>query len=440
MNQHLKDAVSICKTIMRNGYDAYVINSVLQDDLLNENPEAEVEIATELNFERLRRIFPQANETYDQNSIGTVKEGEGIFRFFPTDTSYAAHPDVSVVKVTPRILKKLEERQEIPFNMACPYIPQDQAREAYDGFIDLNQGLIRFIGLPDETLKNNYLLGLRALRFAANFNLPIGPNTWIAIVRNTRRILDYVPISEIVEEWKKVEAENLWQFVRLLFDSQLLHGLIPELAALSRVEQIKNQSNEKETVLEHTLQIMRYYPEQLPYDWYGTIACLFHDIGKLNTAEYVDDKWTFYQHHHVGAKITRKILKRLLFLPEDIDLICHLVREHMRFSFMLTDKGIRRFKSLDDYPRIIEIARANIKARDDNYTAFNHNMKYLEKADIPEEMSEPLLNGNEIMEFAGLKPGPMVGTIRDALLKAQIAGEVSSVPEAVDFVCTYKKH
>jgi poly(A) polymerase len=440
MSQHLKDAIGICKTIMRNGYDAYVINSVLQDDLLNENPEAEVEIATELTFEELKRIFPQANETYEGESIGTVKEGEGIFRFFSTDTSNGAHPEASVVKLTPRLLKKLEERQEIPFNAACPYIPQAQAKEAYEGFIDFNQGEIRFIGLPDETLKNNYLLGLKALRFAANFQLPIGPNTWVAIVRNARLILDYVPVSEIIEEWKKVEAENLWQFVQLLFDCQLLHGLIPEVAALSRINQVKNQNGEEETVLEHTLQTMRYYPEQLPYDWYGTIACLFHDVGKLNTAEYVEGKWTFYQHHHVGAKITRRILKRLLFLPEDIDLICNLVRHHMRFSFMLTDKGIRRFKSLDDYPRIIEIARANIKARDDNYTAFNHNMKYLEKADIPEEMSEPLLNGNEIMEFANLKPGPMVGTIRDALLKAQIAGEVTSVPEAVDFVCSYKQN
>ena len=30
MAQPFKDATAICKTIMRNGYDAYVINAVLQ--------------------------------------------------------------------------------------------------------------------------------------------------------------------------------------------------------------------------------------------------------------------------------------------------------------------------------------------------------------------------------------------------------------------------
>jgi poly(A) polymerase len=42
------------------------------------------------------------------------------------------------------------------------------------------------------------------------------------------------------------------------------------------------------------------------------------------------------------------------------------------------------------------------------------------------------------MEFTGVKPGPEVGLLRDALLQAQIAGKVTSVPEAVDFVVNYK--
>jgi len=106
---------------------------------------------------------------------------------------------------------------------------------------------------------------------------------------------------------------------------------------------------------------------------------------------------------------------------------------------MLTDKGIRRFKALDEYPRLIEMARADIKARDGNYTHFNHNMKYLERAETPEQMLEPLLNGNEIMEFTGLKPGPYVGVIRDALLKAQVTGEVTSMEEAIEYVKTYSE-
>ena len=171
------------------------------------------------------------------------------------------------------------------------------------------------------------------MRFAANFDKKIEANSWIAIVRNARRVLDYVPMADFLDEWRKVEAENMHCFFGLLFDSMLLHGLIPEIASLSRVKQIKNPDEEiEETVLTHTLNVMKAYPEELPYDWFGTVACLFHDVGKLYVAEFYEDKWNFLQHHRVGAKVARKILKRLRFEEQDIDLICDLVQNQDRKS------------------------------------------------------------------------------------------------------------
>ena len=53
-------------------------------------------------------------------------------------------------------------------------------------------------------------------------------------------------------------------------------------------------------------------------------------------------------------------------------------------------------------------------------------------------MLEPLLNGNEIMEHTNLPPGPAVGAIREALLQAQIAKQVTNVDDAKEFVRKYK--
>lgn len=47
----------------------------------------------------------------------------------------------------------------------------------------------------------DYPLGIKALRYAANFELPIEPNTWMAIIRASQRIIDYVPTARIMEEW-----------------------------------------------------------------------------------------------------------------------------------------------------------------------------------------------------------------------------------------------
>ena len=436
MTLPFKEAFALCNTICRNGHEAYVVNAHLQKKSHTPGAPPEIDIATDLSIDDLIKLFPQAHTTKEPYVTGVLKEAGVFYRFYTADVVEGSHPETTICRLTPRLLEKLDASGELPLHMACAYMPR--SRESCEGFHDLESGLVSFVGLPDETLRRNYLLAVRALRFAANFNIPIEPNTWMAIVRGANRLLDYVPVSDIMDEWRKVEAENLGRFVRMLYDGLILHGLIPEIAALSRVKQVRNDTAAVETVLDHTLEAMRRYPEVLPFDWYGTMACLFHDVGKLFAAENLDGRWIFHQHPLVGAKVARKILTRLRFEPEDIDLICHLVRHHMRFSYMLTDKGVRRFKSLDEYPRLIEMARASIKARDGNYAAFNHNMKIIERADTPEDMLEPLLNGNEIMDFAGLKPGPLVGLIRDALLQAQIAGDVGNVPEAVEFVCRYK--
>ncbi len=434
MSEPFKDAVGICKTIMRNGYDAYIINEGLQKLTIDDKGhEVELDISTELDFKGLVKLFPNVQPSERDGIAAILKEGETTFLFYTSETSNSSHPEECVSRMTPRLLKALEKQHEIPMSAACPYIPK--AQDPYEGFAPLSSGEVRLLGIPDQTLKKDYLMGIRALRFAANYNLPIETNTKIAIIRSCKRILDYVPVPEIMDEWRKVEAENMYVFVSLLFETMLLHGLIPEVAALSRLTQVKNsKTGETEDVFSHTLDVMRLYPEELPYDWFGVVACLFHDVGKLYTAEEVEGRWQFLQHHRVGSKVTRKILTRLNFPQEDVDLICDLVRHHMRFHFMLTDKGIRKFKAIDEYPRLIEMVRADIKARDTTYKEFNHNLKMLERADIPEEALDPFLNGNEIMQHTGLKPGPVVGIIRESLLKAQIAGDVGSMEEAIEFV------
>ena len=59
---------------------------------------------------------------------------------------------------------------------------------------------------------------------------------------------------------------------------------------------------------------------------------------------------------------------------------------------MMTDKrGMQKFLELPDKRRLIELARAQIKASGGNYTNFNHNIKFMERGTKPLSMLEPLL-------------------------------------------------
>ncbi len=435
MKQAFIDAVGICKTILRNGYDAHVINAPLQERLMNAEEPIGIDIACEPDLATLQKLFPSMQAPKVAGYVGYMEEGDVAFHFYPLPVEDASHPERALLRIAPRMVQNVDFSKRIDSYLSR--FRSTDEEDAYAGFEDVKGGAISFVGLPDEMLRSNYLLGIRALRFAANFDLPIMPNTWVAIVRASSRILDYVPTEEIMHEWRKVSAESMWKFVKLMYDAHILQGLVPEVASLSCIKQTKDDGGE-ETVFEHTLECMRRYPEEeFHHDWLGTLAMFFHDVGKLYAAQYHEGQWTFYQHHRVGAKVTRKILRRLHFFAEDIDLICHLVRYHMRFHFMLTDRGIRRFKALDEYPRLMEMTRADIKSRGGSYTYYNHNMKYLERAETPEQMLEPLLNGNEIMQHTALPPGPMIGVLREALLQAQISGEVEDGASAIEFVRAY---
>ncbi len=432
----IKEATSLCKTILRNGYDAYIINTSLQSQLHDMTGLKELDIACELDFETLGKLFPNLVRGAEEEVIGTLlSEETGIlYRFYPTDVSDASHPEMVVRRITPHMQEALRAASEETYGAVMrlsSFLNSDRVIE------DVGCGCVRLAGIPQLTLARNYTLAIRVLRMAANYDLPVDSATWVAIVQASGRIADYVPASEFVHEWRQVAAENMWRFVQLLADSAILPGLVPEVAALASLRQNKGKLvDEEQSVFQHTIDCMRYYPEEkLHHDWIGVVAVLFQNVGKLYTAERSGARWTFFQHHRVGAKVTRKILRRMHFEPEDIDTICDLVRNQLRFQSMMTDRGIRRFRSLPDTERLIEMARANIKAQaDGNYTNFNHNLKYLERAEKPLEMVEPLLNGNEIMEFTGLPPGPEVGVIREALLQAQIRGEVTDVSSAVAFV------
>lgn len=425
----LKSGIAVCKAILRNGYDAYAINAPLQKLIIEKTGIKEVDIACACEPETLSKIFPALHIGGKEGAMAQLDEEGLILHFYPADVEHASHPERGQLRITPRMLRLLQT-QGNKFNATEP-----RTGKLEEGFEDYNNECVKLQGLPGVTLTHNYLLAIRALRFSANHDLPIEPHTWMAIIQSAERVLDYVPLREVMEEWRQVEAECMWKFVQLLFDAQILHGLIPEVAALSRVMQEKNDDGVNETIFDHTIACMRLYPEgKLPYDWYGTLAVMFHDVGKLYTGEQFDSRWTYYQHHRVGAGVTRKILRRLHFSAEDIDLICNLVRNHMMFHFMLTDRGIRRFMALPDTARLIEICRADLKARGASYTYFNHNSKYLERAGTSELMLEPLLNGNEIMEYTKLPPGKQVGCLREALLQAQIAGEVTDTASAIAFV------
>ena len=209
--------------------------------------------------------------------MAILQENGVTLRFYPTDVEDASHPERSQLRITPRLMRLLNELQAK--GLLKPSNTKDPEARAFENFEEA--GSVKLIGHPHVTLSYHYLLAIRALRYAANCDLPVNPHTWMVIVQSANRILDYVPAREIMEEWRKVAAESMWKFVQLLFDAHILHGLMPEVAALDCVQQ-ELEDGETESVFAHTIKCMKHYPcllytsncptTAISYDmfWYGT--------------------------------------------------------------------------------------------------------------------------------------------------------------------------
>ncbi len=161
MPQPLKDAISVCKTIMRNGYEAYIVNVPLHERALRQEEleEVDIDICTDMEPKEMEKIFPNLSPPLAKSSFACLKEGEVTFHFYPADTIEASYTEASVAKLTPRLLKEMEAKGELPFYLACPYIPR--SRDVFEGFEDLDTGVIALKGIPDENLKRDYLKAIK---------------------------------------------------------------------------------------------------------------------------------------------------------------------------------------------------------------------------------------------------------------------------------------
>jgi poly(A) polymerase len=218
-----------------------------------------------------------------------------------------------------------------------------------------------------------------------------------------------------------VPSRALWFVVR----NGLADEFLPELPAMA-LEQ--DPIHRHKDVLAHTLAVV----DKTSKDRLLRLAALFHDIGKPRTRAITDGGVSFHHHEVVGARMTRVRMEALRYPSNDVDTVVRLVELHLRFhTYRLgwTDKAVRRYvrdagphlDTLNELTRCDCTTRNAAKAR-----ALARRMDELEariaelRAQEELDAMRPDLDGNQIMEVLGLKPGRAVGEARDFLMDLRI--------------------
>jgi tRNA nucleotidyltransferase (CCA-adding enzyme) len=444
-----KEVLQIAAILHVHKFKAYLVGGCLRDLLSDAQPK-DWDLATDALPEQVHHLFP---DSVYENSFGTVGiKTESVdprckiieVTTFRTEGAYTDKRRPDEVTFVKTIEEDLARRDFTVNAMAMDLGPvaasgdidtEDlELIDPYEGQEDLSNEIIRAVGDPAARFEEDALRLMRAVRFHAQLGFKIEKKTMIALVEKAD-LLDHIAVERIRDELTKMFlTPRAAEGIEMLRTTGLLRFIFPELLEGVGCEQNQHHIFD---VYEHNLKSLEYTAKK-NYSLAVRIASLLHDVGKPATRAWKDDPrgkktqkgkkgdWTFYGHQVVGAKMARKMLQRLTFSNEIINLVYLLVYEHM-FVYdpeVVTLAGVRRLLARvgpENIDSLIQVREAD-RIGSGVPKAQPYRLRYL-LAMIEKVKTDPIsakmlaVNGEDIMKALGVTPGPILGQIIAVLLE-----------------------
>lgn len=438
---HIPEEVTqVTNQLYAAGYEAYIVGGCVRDILRGETPK-DWDVTTNATPEEMLDVFKHAH--YD-NDFGTVRvvnditEDEDLkvveVTTYRTETSYTnnRHPDE--VQFAQTLSADLARRDFTINALALDLhnvsrdnmieVTQETLVDEYGGLVDLQKRRLRAVGDPKERFSEDALRIMRAVRFAAQLSLEIEEETAAAMRSEVKRLQD-IAIERIRDEFEKIVASNSPKIgLEIAREISVLEIFLPELVDTVDLEQ--NQAH-KYDLWEHlTLACQTAADKNWPL--HVRLAALFHDIAKVHTREWVEEKqdWSFHNHEVVGAKVTREILNRLKFPKALVSQVTNLVRWHMFFSDTdeISHSAVRRLirnvgkENVWDLMKVRRADRLGMgRPKEEPYRLRKYQSMIEEVMRDPVSVSNLAIDGSDVIRETDESPGPRIGWILHALLE-----------------------
>jgi poly(A) polymerase len=423
-------AISIIQALRERGFQAYLAGGCVRDLLLQREP-ADYDVATSATPKEVIGIFPETYAVGAQFGVVLVPPVPVEVATFRSDVGYSdgRHPDEVRFSQDPR---EDVARRDFTINGMMLDPLSGEVLDYVGGRHDLQAGIIRAIGEPEQRFTEDKLRMLRAVRFAARLGYEIEAGTRGAIQRLASGI-QVVSRERVRDELTKILTEgHARRAFHLLDQTRLLREILPEISALQGVEQ-PPQFHPEGDVFAHTLLLLDHLPNPCP----PTLAwgALLHDVGKPATFRVATDRIRFDGHVEVGVKMAEGICSRLRFSKHDATRVLALVENHMRFGQVsrMKESTLKRFLRLPGFEEHLALHRADSLASHGNLSTYEFLWKRLTEATPETIRPRPLITGDDLLA-AGYPPGPQFREILGAVEDAQLEGEVSSREAALQFV------
>jgi len=418
----------------KNGFQIYLVGGAVRDGILDIETK-DFDFTTNASSEDSIKMLNK--NKYKTTEIGrafgtieTTVEDYSIHITTYREDKYNKDSRKPEIKTSGELETDLS-RRDFTVNAIAYDINNNEIIDPYGGLKDLSEGLIRTPDTADISFSDDPLRMLRACRFVSTHGFTPNNELFKAISKNVERI-EIVSTERIRDEFTKLlTGKDPSLGLKAFVESGLSELIMPELNELKIEVDPKHHHKD---VYEHTMVVL----DRVSPTLVSRMSALLHDIGKPKTKGIENGKVHFRHHEVVGAKMSKKILKRLKYDNETIKKVSLLVENHLRphtFKMGWTDSAVRRY--IIDAGGLLEelndLVRADITTK--NKAKYEEINKYLDEMEErikevaeKEELSKlrPPISGDEIMDMFDLEPGPSVGVIMKALYEQRINdGEVS---------------
>ncbi|MFC1647176.1 CCA tRNA nucleotidyltransferase [Patescibacteria group bacterium] len=433
-----KTAQEIINSLEKNGYQAYAVGGSVRDLLMKKGTNG-WDFTTNAKPEEILNLFP---DSFYDNSFGTVgikiyndelsaashQSSDEIHRK-PIDiyevTTYRSEDKYDDLRHPDKISwgKSLEEdlsRRDFTIN-AIAY-NGEKIIDPYDGQKDLKNKIIRTVGAPDKRFGEDALRIMRAVRIASELGFMIEEKT-LTSVKKHAKLISSISAERVRDElFKILKSPYPADGILLLKSSNLLSQILPELNDAFQVGQKSPKRHHIYDVGTHSVMALKHCPSTDPI---VRLATLLHDIGKVKTVKKTaDGVVTFYNHEIVSARMAKNIARRFRMSRNQTDLLYTLVRWH-QFSVdeRQTDSAIRRIirrvgiENLENMLALRIGDRLGGGARETSWRLELFKKRLKDVQVQPFSIPDLKVNGQDVMDELGIKPGPKVGIVLNEIFK-----------------------
>jgi poly(A) polymerase len=431
-------ALEIVLRLRRAGFQALWAGGCVRDLILGRIP-TDYDVATSATPEQVMLSLPFRAVTVGI-SFGVVRirhpRMQGIEVEVATFRSDRAYVDgrrpSSVVYSSPELDAA---RRDFTINGMFMDPETEEVVDYVGGLDDLSHQVLRAIGDPAERFREDKLRLLRAVRFAARFNLKIETHTLEALRAMAGEVVVVSP-ERVAQELRRmlVHESRAWAMNTAL-DVGLVAAVLPPLAEMRGLFQGKPVQPEGD-LWDHTMLVLRLLPPNPSFTL--AFAALTHDVGKPFTRSSHNGRTSFHNHDQVGSRIAARLCRSLRLSNAECERVSWLVANHQYLgeAKKLRESKLKRVLAHPGIDELLALHRADALASTGDTEHVDYCEFYLRTQPAGPLNPPPLLTGHDLVRH-GLKPGAHFALILEKVREAQLDGRLESKHEALNWVDGY---